>query len=288
MNQNSADQLGRLYVVATPIGNFEDITARALRILQQVSLLLVEDSRQSGKLLQHFGIRQKMRILHDHNESQSVDAVIDMLRAGKDIAIISDAGTPLISDPGYKLVHYARTQGIAVVPVPGASAVIAALSVSGLATDRFCFEGFLPAKRAARQQQLQGYVAETRTLIFYEAPHRIVPCLEDMEMILGQQRQAVLARELTKTFETVKKASIADLLTWVRADPNQQKGEIVLLLAGRDKKAMAADELPPQAEKILDVLLKQLSLKQAVQLTVEMTGLHKKKIYRRALEKQQK
>ncbi|MGH8353523.1 MAG: 16S rRNA (cytidine(1402)-2'-O)-methyltransferase, partial [Pseudomonas sp.] len=224
--------VGTLYVVATPIGNLDDISARALKVLTEVALIAAEDTRHSLRLLQHFGIATPLAACHEHNERDQGGRFLARLLAGEDVALISDAGTPLISDPGFHLVRQARAAGIAVVPVPGACALIAALSAAGLPSDRFIFEGFLPAKATARRARLEQVKEEPRTLIFYEAPHRILECLEDLERVFGGARPALLARELTKTFETLKGLPLAELRAWVAADSNQQRGECVLLVAG--------------------------------------------------------
>ncbi len=274
-----------LYVVATPIGNLGDFSPRAVEILQRVDLIAAEDTRHSGRLLQHFAIHTSMQALHEHNERRLADTLVQKIGNGQTIALISDAGTPLLSDPGYHLVRLAREKGIRVIPVPGACAAITALSAAGLATDRFRFEGFLAAKRGARRQQLENLKQETLTLLFYESPHRIEDSLADMQAIFGAQRQAVLARELTKTFETIRSATLAELSNWVAGDANQRKGEIVLLVQGA---AVAdADDLNADAERVLKILLQDLPLKQAVGLATEITGVRKKKLYARGLELKQ-
>lgn len=272
---------GILYIVATPIGNLGDITERALATLRSVSLIAVEDTRHSGKLLQQFGITTPMLSCHDFNEGGRAAQLLGRVAAGESIALISDAGTPLISDPGYHLVRQAHAQGIRVVPIPGASAVIAALCAAGLASDRFTFEGFLPAKTAARVSALQALQQETRTLIFYEAPHRIVECLVDMEACFGAEREITLARELTKTFETLIHTTIGALLARVREDANQQKGEIVLVVAGAIKQAQGVDT---QALRTLTVLMQELPLKQAAALAAQITGIKKNLLYEQALQ----
>jgi len=271
-----------LYIVATPIGNLSDISERAVQILKQVDLIAVEDTRHSGKLLQHSGVSTPMQALHEHNEAKKVEQLIDLLAAGKSIALISDAGTPLISDPGYQLVKAAIDAGIKVSPVPGAAALIAALSASGLPSDAFIFEGFLPNKSAGRLKKLEALADESRTLIFYEAPHRIIDCLEDMQQVFGAERVAVVARELTKTFETIKKDSLENLLSWIKADSNQQRGEFVLLIQGQEK---AATTVNAEAERILDILLQELPLKQASQLAARITGIKKNTLYQIGLNK---
>ena len=271
-----------LYVVATPIGNLGDFSPRAVEVLQRVDLIAVEDTRHSGRLLQHFAIKTPMQALHEHNERKLADSLLQRIENGQTVALISDAGTPLLSDPGYHLVRLAREKGIRVIPIPGASALIAALSVAGLPTDRFRFEGFLPAKRGARQQQLETLKQESLTLVFYESPHRIEDTLADMQVILGADRPTVLARELTKTFETIRSGTLAELSQWVAEDANQRKGEIVVLVQGAP--SLDQDDLNPEAERILKILLQQLPLKQAAALSAEITGVRKKKLYARGLE----
>jgi len=280
----SSVQPGSLYVVATPIGNLDDISARALRILREVALIAAEDTRHSVRLLQHFGIETPLAACHEHNERDQGGRFLARLQAGEDVALISDAGTPLISDPGYHLVRQARAAGIAVVPVPGACALIAALSAAGLPSDRFIFEGFLPAKAAGRRARLEQVREEPRTLIFYEAPHRILECLEDMREVFGDDRPALLARELTKTFETLQGLPLAELCEWVAADSNQQRGECVVLVAGwqapEGEEAVSAEAL-----RVLDLLLSEMPLKRAAALAAEITGVRKNVLYQVALER---
>lgn len=276
---------GTLYVVATPIGNLEDISARALRVLREVQLIAAEDTRHSARLLQHFGITTPLAACHEHNEREQGSRLVQRLLAGDDLALISDAGTPLISDPGYHLVRNARAAGVRVVPVPGACALIAALSASGLASDRFVFEGFLPARSTGRRQRLQALVEEPRTLIFYEAPHRLLECLADLRELFGAERPAVLARELSKTFETIKGAPLGELHEWVAADSNQQRGECVLLVEGWHE-PQGEEALSAEALRVLDLLLAELPLKRAAALAAEITGVRKNLLYQQALERQ--
>ncbi|MBK8327150.1 MAG: 16S rRNA (cytidine(1402)-2'-O)-methyltransferase [Moraxellaceae bacterium] len=276
---------GILYVVATPIGNLDDISARAIQVLGRVARIAAEDTRHSARLLQHLGINTHLVAVHDHNEAGKTQHLISQLLAGDDLALISDAGTPLISDPGYRLVAAAHEAKIQVVPVVGACAAIAALSAAGLPSDRFSFEGFLSAKTTARQVQLQALVHETRTLIFYEAPHRILECVQDMRAIFGEQRRVVLARELTKTFETIKQMTLAELCDFVEADTNQQRGEIVLVVEGAPAdSALAAQQ---EVDNLLLKLLKYLPVKASAQLAAELTGHKKNALYDRALVLQQ-
>ena len=275
--------LGTLYVVATPIGNLDDISARALRTLREVALIAAEDTRHSIRLLQHFGIETPLAACHEHNEREQGSRFITRLLAGDDVALVSDAGTPLISDPGYHLVRQARAAGIRVVPVPGACALIAGLSAAGLPSDRFVFEGFLPAKTAGRKARLEALREEPRTLIFYEAPHRILECIQDMVEVFGEARQAVLARELTKTFETLKGLPLGELRDWVAADANQQRGECVLLLAGWE--APEEEGIDAESLRVLDLLLAELPVKRAAALAAEITGVRKNLLYQAALER---
>lgn len=274
---------GTLYVVATPIGNLQDIGARALQVLEQVDLIAAEDTRHSARLLEHFSIRTPMVACHDHNERSGSQALVQRLLSGDSLALISDAGTPLISDPGFHLVRQARAAGIQVVPVPGACAAIAALSAAGLPSDRFVFEGFLPAKSGPRNARLQELAGEARTLIFYEAPHRVLDSVMAMAAVLGAERQAVLARELTKAFETIKDAPLGELASWIAADSNQQRGECVLLVAGIDEKA-ERDSIDPESQRVLLMLVAELPLKKAAALTAQITGARKNLLYQWGLE----
>jgi len=272
---------GTLYVVATPIGNLEDMTPRAIRILSEVDLIAAEDTRHSGKLLKHFGIEAKTEALHEHNERSQVPRLIEILQAGKSIAFITDAGTPLVSDPGFHLVRSARQAGLTVIPVPGACAAIAALSAAGLPSDRFVFEGFPPAKSAARRAVFEKLHEEARTLIFYESPHRILESLKEMTEIFGPEREAVLARELTKQFETVRSGTLTELSEWVNRDPHQQLGEFVILIHGVPRaEREAVDE---DAERVLKILLEELPVSQATALAAKITGLKKNRLYEHAL-----
>jgi 16S rRNA (cytidine1402-2'-O)-methyltransferase len=273
---------GSLYIVATPIGNMGDMTERAQQVLASVDVIAVEDTRRSGQLLRNFDISTPMIAVHEHNERQICESLLKRINAGESIALISDAGTPLLSDPGYYLVTQSREQNIPVIPVPGVSAVITALSVAGLPTDRFVFEGFLPAKSAARQQRLEKLKEDTRTLVFYEAPHRIVDMLKDLQLVFGPQRKVVLARELTKTFETVHGDKLEQLIPWVESDENQRKGEFVVLVHGAE--ARDSSDIDPESERILLILLDELPVKQAAALASRLTGLKKNMLYQHALE----
>jgi len=267
---------GTLYVVATPIGNLRDLTPRAADILGSVSLIAAEDTRHTGQLLQLFGIDTRLTPLHEHNEGGKVDSLIAALLGGESVAIVSDAGTPLISDPGFSLIAAARSNGVAVVAVPGACAAIAALSVAGLPTDRFAFEGFLPAKSTARRAQLESLVAESRTLIFYEAPHRIVEALQDMATMLGNERAASVSRELTKRFETTYYGTLAELAQKAASDAGMSRGEIVIVVQGA---SVQVAMLALDAQKILRLLAEELSPAQAAKLTAKITGAKRSELY---------
>lgn len=278
----SATKAGSLFIVPTPIGNLGDITERALNVLRDCDAIAAEDTRHSGQLLQHLGIRKEMFALHEHNERQRASQVIERLQRGDNIALISDAGTPLISDPGYVLVQQCREAGVTVTALPGACAFVTALSGAGLPTDRFTFEGFLPAKPQQRRKRLQELAAETRTLVFYESPHRIADTLADMMTEIGPNRPLVMARELTKQFETYLSGSIAEVQQRVIGDSNQQRGEIVLILGGAEEQA--ADDVNPAAMKTLNLLRKELPLKKAAALAAEIHGARKNTLYQLALE----
>jgi 16S rRNA (cytidine1402-2'-O)-methyltransferase len=272
---------GILYVIATPIGNLEDISQRAVRLLNQVDLIAAEDTRHTGKLLRHLGIRRPLISVHEHNEEQQLSGLIGTLSEGRSIALVSDAGTPLVSDPGYRLVRAAHGAGIVVSPIPGPSSLIAALSVAGLPTDRFSFEGFLPAKEGARLKALEAVAADPRTLIFFESPRRVLRTVADMAETFGAEREAAVARELTKAFETVRSGPLGELLGWLRADPDQQRGEFVLMVSGQ--RAAAADEDVGEAERVLRVLLAELPVRQATGLAARLTGLPRNRLYELAL-----
>lgn len=270
-----------LYVVATPIGNLDDISPRAVQILRSVDLIAAEDTRHAARLMDHYHITTPLTACHDHNENHKITEIIYKIKQGQSVALVSDAGTPLISDPGFKLVRAAHEEQIRVIPVPGACAAIAALSAAGLASDRFSFEGFLPAKSHARQQKLQALKTATQTLIFYEAPHRILDCAQDMHDIFGADRHVTMAREITKTFETIKKTTFAELVDWVKNDPNQQKGEIVLVVAGAPD---VGEQDQQKIDDLLKRLLQDLPVKTASQLAADLTGLKKNELYQRALQ----
>ena len=272
------DLTGILYIVATPIGNLQDITQRALDTFTQVDLIAAEDTRHSGLLLSHYGIKKPFFALHDHNEQEKAHILVEKLKQGSNIALISDAGTPLISDPGFHLVRQCREAGIRVVPLPGACAAITALCASGIASDRFCFEGFLPAKSKARKDKLENIAEEDRTLIFYESTHRILDTLEDMQSVLGEERYIVLAREITKTWETITGNTIKNLREWLLGDPNRTKGEMVLIVEGKPK-SDNNDEISPQAMKALELIAEELPLKKAAAIVAELYGYKKNALY---------
>ncbi len=272
---------GVLYIVATPIGNLEDVSARAKRILAEVDLIAAEDTRHSRKLLAALGIRTPLQAYHNFNEHEAARRLIEALKAGRDVALIADAGTPLINDPGYRLVSAAHAEGLQVVPVPGPAALIAAFSAAGLPPTRFAFEGFAPDKHAARLKIFTALKTERRTLIFYETPQRIVHFLEDAVTVFGGMRPAALARELTKKFETIKKANLAGLLAFVQADEQQQKGEFVLLI-GAAEAGTHADE--QEARRVLSILLDSLGVRQAAAIAAALTGQRKNALYELALK----
>lgn len=272
------DLTGILYIVATPIGNLQDITQRALDTFAQVDLIAAEDTRHSGLLLSHYGIKKPFFALHDHNEQEKAYILVEKLKQGSHIALISDAGTPLISDPGFHLVRQCREAGIRVVPLPGACAAITALCASGIASDRFCFEGFLPAKSKARKDKLENIAEEDRTLIFYESTHRILDTLEDMQSMLGEERYIVLAREITKTWETITGNTIKNLREWLLEDPNRTKGEMVLIVEGKPK-SDNNEEISPQAVKALELITEELPLKKAAAIVAELYGYKKNALY---------
>ena len=272
------DLTGILYIVATPIGNLQDITQRALDTFTQVDLIAAEDTRHSGLLLSHYGIKKPFFALHDHNEQEKAHILVEKLKQGSHIALISDAGTPLISDPGFHLVRQCREAGIRIVPLPGACAAITALCASGIASDRFCFEGFLPAKSKARKDKLENIAEEDRTLIFYESTHRILDTLEDMQSVLGEERYIVLAREITKTWETITGNTIKNLREWLLDDPNRTKGEMVLIVEGKPK-SDNNDEISLQVVKALELIAEELPLKKAAAIVAELYGYKKNALY---------
>ena len=274
-----------LYIVATPIGNLSDMSARAIEVLKDVHVIAAEDTRHSGHLLQHYAIKTPIVSLHEHNEQQRSEVLLSRIQAGEAVALISDAGTPLISDPGYRLVSLVREHGINVVPIPGCSALVAALSASGLASDKFSFEGFLPSKQAARKQTLEKLKNETRTMIFYESPRRLNNTLNDMESVFGRERPACLARELTKLHETIVTKPLAELQSWVDSDSNQQRGECVVLVEGN---RIQQDVSEGEVDRFLTILLDDLPVKRAAAITAALLSVSKNKAYEQALKIQQK
>lgn len=273
---------GILFIVATPIGNLDDITFRAVQVLKSVDIVLAENTRHSKKLLLHLDISKTIRAFHEHNEREKTKAIIGEIRSGKSIALISDAGTPLISDPGYFLVAQAKKEGLKVVPIPGPTALITALSASGLASDSFTFLGFLPSKQTARVKLLKSLVGRTETSIFYESPKRILATLTDMHSIYGDSREVCLAKELTKVFETIQTGSIPNLIDYLTIDQNHQKGEFVILISATDKIDIA--EAETQLNSLLPILCAELGASKAAKLAAKITGIDKKQCYKRALD----
>jgi 16S rRNA (cytidine1402-2'-O)-methyltransferase len=271
----SEAESGVLYIVATPIGHLDDIGQRALRVLSSVTVIAAEDTRHSSRLLRHYGINTPCVALHEHNERAQAARLVQRLRQGDSVAFITDAGTPLVSDPGFHLVRLAQDEGLRVAPVPGPSAAIAALSVSGLAVERFVFEGFLPSRAQARAKRLEELRAETRTMIFYEAPHRISESLAAMAGIFGPQREASYAREITKVHEIVRRMPLGELAAWVAGDPEQRLGEIVVVVQGAP--AESIDE--QDARRVLSLLLEELPLKRAAAVAAEITGVARNTLY---------
>jgi 16S rRNA (cytidine1402-2'-O)-methyltransferase len=277
--------VGKLYVVATPIGNLSDLSARACDILKNSDLIAAEDTRHTGVLLKHFGIETPQLSLHDHNETARAIEIITLLRAGKTVSLVSDAGTPAISDPGFELVRAAANAGLQIIAVPGPCAAIAALSIGALPTDRFCFEGFLPARGAARRQRLKALELEARTMVFYESPHRVRETLEDCVDAFGETRAATVVREATKLHETTYRGSLLELCANSRADADFSRGEIVLLVGGAPQVqgSEAQFESQAQLDKVLRALLAELPLKQAARLAAQITGSRDNEAYKRAL-----
>ena len=272
---------GTLYVVATPIGNLGDISARACDVLREAAVVAAEDTRRAGQLLTHLGLKNRLLSFHEHNETARIDEVLAMLLSGDDVALISDAGTPLISDPGYRVVERARAEGLAVSPIPGCCAAIAALSVSGLPTDRFCFEGFLPSRSAARRKRLRELVNASATLILYESVHRIAEVLVDIEAVFGAERPITLARELTKRYETIYSGTVAEVRVKLAEDAGGGKGEFTLVIAGTsEQQTVEIQEL----ERVVNILLQSVSASQAAALAAEITGVKKRDAYRVATE----
>jgi 16S rRNA (cytidine1402-2'-O)-methyltransferase len=270
-----------LYVVATPIGNLSDITLRALEVLDATDTIAAEDTRNTRHLLQHHGIGDaRLLALHQHNERGAAEKVITLLQQGQNVALVTDAGTPAVSDPGAVLVEAVREAGFRVIPIPGANAAAAALSASGLCSPHFLFYGFLPNKSAARRSVLQGLAEHPYILVFYEAPHRILECTEDLHAVFGDGREIVFAREITKLFESIHRCKLGVAMEWLNSDPNNQRGEFVLLISGAPERT---EGLEAEVERTLALLLEELPLKQAVQLAVKITGANKNELYQRAL-----
>jgi len=273
---------GVIYIVATPIGHLGDITLRAIEVLKSVDKIAAEDTRHSQRLLKHLGIKKPLVAMHDHNEREKAQRLLLDVQAGMALAVISDAGTPLIHDPGFHLVHLAHQMGVVVVPIPGPCSVIAALSASGFPGNRFIFEGFLPVKIAARRQLLTERADESATLIYFETPHRLLDTLSMLVSILGEKRKVVIARELTKTFETIRQDEIAILHDWVKENPQQQKGEFVLLIEGAIEKTSTA--ITSDAARIVKILLSRLSVKETAKIAAEITELPRHVLYEYALQ----
>lgn len=278
----SSATFGTLYVVATPIGNLHDLSERARQVLASVNLVAAEDTRHSMRLLQAHGIEARFISLHEHNETERVPQILEALRSGASVALVSDAGTPLVSDPGLRIVQAVIDAGFEVRAVPGACAAIAALSISGLGTDRFSFEGFLPAKSLARRERLAALAADQRTLVFYEAPHRLLECLADMGAALGPARKAVVARELTKAFETAYRGTLEELARRAQDDVDMQRGEIVIMVDGAPHPPRNADDA--ELGRVLAVLLEELPASQAADLAAKLTGASRNAAYRLSLK----
>ena len=285
MKTGKTGKPGKLYVVATPIGNLSDITNRALETLASVKLIAAEDTRHSRTLLQHYGVNTAMISLHEHNEASRIDQIIRHLQAGDSIALISDAGTPLISDPGSRLVLAVHEAGLEPVPVPGPSAISTMLSVAGQSVDRFCFEGFLPSKPSARRKQLETLFSESRTLVFYESSHRISDSLQDMKNIFGSSRCCTVGRELTKRYESLYRGTLAEVLLKMEQDENSTRGEFVVVIAGAEE---SPDDSIVQGQSIMDILLTELPVSQAASLAARISGARKKVLYEYGLGKKGK
>ncbi len=284
MNKIVINKNSKLYVVATPIGNLADISFRAIEILKQVTLIAAEDTRHSRWLLDYYGIKTPIMALHEHNEKALLPRLSRHFSNGKSLALISDAGTPLINDPGFRLVRMAIEKGVPVIPIPGACAMITALSVSGLACDRFSFEGFPPRTRAARRTYFKTLLNSPRTLVFYESSHRISECLNDLNAVFPPERQIVIARELTKVHETIIKATLENAERLIQEDPKLRKGEFVVLVQGATEPKKTQQSLTIEQQEILHILLEDCSLKTAVNIAVKITGLPKNVVYQFALD----
>jgi 16S rRNA (cytidine1402-2'-O)-methyltransferase len=284
MQENHPDQKGALYIVATPIGNLADISHRAVDILSSVDRICAEDTRNTRKLLTHLGIKKPLVALHDHNERQKIDSVTKWLSEGENIALVSDAGTPLISDPGYHLVKALREMEFKIIPIPGACAIITALSAAGLATNKFCFEGFLPAKETGRKQALLANNDSPYTQVYYESSHRITHSIATMRAVFGGEKKVVLARELTKLYEQFFHGSLDELYDWILADRMHQKGEFVIILAAADMDKKDNDNFDSSVKQTLSVLMEELPLKQAAKIAAKLTGKSKNALYKEGLQ----
>nr|CAA6816253.1 MAG: rRNA small subunit methyltransferase I [uncultured Thiotrichaceae bacterium] len=273
-----------LYCVATPIGNLGDITERAVSVLRTADVIYAEDTRVTRKLLTHLGIQKTLCSLHEHNEAARVDDIRDAVIGGRSVALVSDAGTPLISDPGYHLVNALVGQGVKVIPIPGVSAIIAALSAAGLPTDRFAFEGFLPAKGSARRKAMEVLKSETHTLVFYESSHRIKDFLADLYGVFGGEREIVIARELTKLYEQFYRGTVSELLAQIETDENMRKGEFVVMVAGVGKVETDSEQTALDTARLLEILVDELPVKQAATIAAKLTGQAKNGLYRQAME----
>lgn len=274
---------GTLFVVATPIGNLDDLTPRARQALSAVSLIAAEDTRHTRRLLMHIGVKTRLMALHDHNEEKAVHGLMETLNSGNDVALVSDAGTPLVSDPGFRLVRAAHENGIAVSPIPGASAVTAALSAAGIPTDRFCFEGFAPAKKVARHQWLTKLASETRTIVIFESVHRINDCLADLVAVFGADRVAFVGRELSKIHEQCVQETLGDLKQQLADGSIVQKGEFVIVIAGADVEQESTLEI----DRLLKALSTHLSARDAAKVAADATGLKRNDLYARLLQLKQ-
>ena len=281
-NTEIAQNTGSLYIVATPIGNLADISQRALDTLKKVDRICAEDTRNTRKLLTHYGIQADLQALHDHNERQKIGSIKSWLNSGENIALVSDAGTPLISDPGYHLVKDLGDEGFQVIPIPGASAIITALSIAGLPTDRFTFEGFLPAKTVGKLKALKANEKEERTQVYYESSHRIVATIDAMSEVFGGERKVVLARELTKMFEQVFRGDFDSLQSWITEDPVRLKGEFVLMVEGYNKEE-ESDAINSSVESLLKILLEELPVKQVASIASKISGKKKNELYKLAM-----
>ena len=274
---------GILYIVATPIGNLNDITLRAIEVLKQVDVIAAEDTRHSKKLLDHYGIDTRLMAVHDHNEQDRIAVLMQLLQEGKSVALISDAGTPLISDPGFRVVRAMQKAGLGVVSIPGPCAAVAALSIAGLPTDRFLFVGFLPPKQQARRSALERVLTEPATLVFYESPKRIADCVADVVEVMGAERVISVAKEITKAFETVKTGAAGEVLSWLQADEHHRRGEFVLLVQGAETEAVGEVVVEPASIRAVQLANEYMPMKKACALVSELTGVPKNALYEAVL-----